>query len=184
MTVSAALDCDGSCSGNVRVRIGNASSYTDYDLVDSSTIRTDGTTSSYSWYTNTYSISKSTLGNNFFVQLLIYTGSGTIRFLMDESGPTGPDPEFRSGSNGDGSQTGWNNDNGDYFIKIAISDSTAAACLDLSSILREYLYPIPIDPDTGTAGKTNYAIKQTSSQGIISVWACSPELNEEINLQQ
>jgi len=182
ITVSAVLDCDGNCSGMVKVRIGNASSYTDYDLVNASSVRTDGTASNYSWYTNTYSISKSSLGNSFFVQLLLYTGSGTMRFFMDESGPAGPDAEFRTGSNGDGSQAGWNNDNGDYFIKISVPTQTPSACLDLSSLLVKYLGHIPKDPKNGSDGNTYYAVRKISNanNANIEVIACGAENNEVI----
>jgi len=122
--VQSALDCDGSCSGTVNIRIGNSTSWSDHAFLDSSLVRVDGTTSDYTYYNNTYSISKQELGEYFFVQLLIYTESGTINFLMDESGPDGPDPEYRSGSNGDGSQTGWTDDNGDYAIKIKLLKNT------------------------------------------------------------
>jgi len=179
LTVSAVLDCNGSCSGNVVVRIGNASSYADYTLTSASSVRTDGTTSDYSWYTNTFSINKSTLGNYFFVQLLLYSDSGTMRFMMDESGPAGPDSEFRSGSNGDGSQSGWNNDNGDYFIKIEISAETPSACLDLNSALSKYLGSLPVDPELGTAENTYYALKKLSPRGI-KVISCNAEKGEII----
>jgi hypothetical protein len=124
LKVQAALDCDGSCSGTVEVRIGNSTDWSDYSFVDAASIRTDGTTSDYTYYNSTYDISMDDVGDYFFVQLLIYTGSGTVKFLMDESGPTGPDPEYRSGNNGDGSQTGWTNDNGDYAIKIKLIKNT------------------------------------------------------------
>lgn len=121
--VAAVLDCDGSCSGPVNVRIGNASSWQDYELIDSSSIRTDGTTSDFTWYNKSFDINKAKLGDSFFVQLMIYSGSGTVRFMMDDAGPSGPDPEYRSGSNGDGSQTGWSNDNGDYMIRTWLTTS-------------------------------------------------------------
>jgi len=176
VTVLAILDCDGVCSGNVRVRIGNVSSYTDYDLVDASSVRTDGTTSNYTWYSNVYDVDKSTLGDYFFVQILIYTGSGSMRFMMDELGPTGPDAEYRIRVNGDGSQTGWYNDNGDYFIKIDLEtmDEVASTCLDLSSDLTTKLPKIPHDPSVGSLEKTYYAIQRDDS-GQINVIACGAE---------
>ena len=121
VTVNAVLDCDDTCSGNVRIRIGNTFSWTDYDFVDASTVRTNGTTSDYSFYSNTYNLDSATLGDYWFVQVLKYEGSGTIRFMMDEQGPTGPDAEYRTSGNGDGSQSGWNNDNGDYFISVRLN---------------------------------------------------------------
>jgi len=184
LTVSAVLDCNGPCSGTVKVRIGNASAYTDYDLVNASAVRTDGTTGNYSWYSNTYEISSSTLGNYFFVQLLIYTGSGTMRFMMDELGPTGPDSEYRTGSNGDGSQTGWFNDNGDYFIKVSLNSGsiTAAGCLDLSGVLVGKLSKIPVDPSTGSDAKTYYAVKKEAG-GQVTAQACGAE-GEEIKISK
>jgi len=182
LTVSVVLDCDGSCSGPIMVRIGNASSYNDYTLVNASQIRTDGTTSNRSWYTNTYPIAKTSLGNYFFVQLLKYTGSGTVRFLMDESGPTGPDSEYRTSGNGDGSQAGWSNDNGDYFMKIGVPEKTADACLNLnSSLVDQYFKALPVDPKTGSDQQTFYAVKLTASGGAQAV-ACSAENNEEIQI--
>ena len=176
LTVSAVLDCDGSCSGQLRFRIGNASSYTDYDFVDAANIRTDSTTSNYTWYSNSYNINKNSLGDYFFVQLLLYNGSGTVKFLMDEVGPTGPDPGYRSGLNGDGSQTGWTNDNGDYFIKINLGtgQQTQTACLDLSGALSSKLSTIPFDPSVGSAEQTYYVVKKQAA-GQLQVIACGAE---------
>lgn len=124
LRVSAVLDCDGSCSGIIYIRIGNSTTWTDYAFLNASSVRTDGTTTVYTWYNNTYNISKNEFGNYFFVQLLVYTGSGTINFLMDESGPSGPEPQYRSGNNGDGGQSGWTDDNGDYAIKLNLIQNT------------------------------------------------------------
>jgi len=177
LVVSIVLDCDNGCSGEVRVRIGNTSSYSDYDFVNAALVRTDGTTGNYSWYTNTYSINKSTLGDYFFVQILKYTGSGTIKFIMDESGPTGPDPEYSLNDSGP-----WNNDNGDYFIKIGVPGQTADACLDLGdSLVDSYFAKMPVDPKDGSDDKTHYAIKETAS-GAVQVVACHAEDNEEIQI--
>lgn len=176
ITISAILDCNGTCKGTVKVRIGNTNSYADYDLVDASTVRTDGTTNNYTWYSNTFKINKNTLGNYFFVQLLLYTGSGTMRFMMDELGPAGPDAEYRMSSNGDGSQTGWTNDNGDYFIKVSLSVpyKTMSACLNLSSDLSTKLNSIPQDPSLGTPQKTYYAVNR-DDVGKINAQACGAE---------
>jgi len=184
LTVAAVLDCDGSCTGQVRVRIGNATSYNDYDFVNAASVRTDGTKTNYSWYENVYPISKSSLGNYFFVQLLKYTGSGTMKFLMDEVGPLGPDPEFRQDNNGDGSQAGWTKDNGDYFIKIGVPERTADACLNLdSSLVDRYFKSIPVDAKYGSPEQTFYAIKETAA-GNIKVVACKAENNEEIEISR
>ncbi|MFA5021652.1 MAG: prepilin-type N-terminal cleavage/methylation domain-containing protein [Patescibacteria group bacterium] len=182
LTVSIVLDCDGNCNSPVKVRIGNALSYTDYDFVNAAQIRTDGTTTNYSWYTQTYSIAKSTLGNSFYVQLLKYTGSGTVRFLMDESGPAGPYPEFRTDSNGDGSHAGWTRDNGDYFIKVGVPGKTSDACLDLgTSLIDQYFKEMPMDPKDGTVQNSYYAIQQLANGGV-KVFACHAENSEEISV--
>ncbi|MFH1915811.1 MAG: LamG-like jellyroll fold domain-containing protein [Nanoarchaeota archaeon] len=124
LKVSAVLDCDGSCSGPTYIRIGNSTNWTDYEFLNAALVRTDATTSDYTWYNNTYNISKGNVGDYFFVQLLLFTGTGTIKFLMDESGPAGPDPEYRPGSNGDGGQSGWTDDNGDYAINVYFIQNT------------------------------------------------------------
>ena len=183
LSPSLVLDCDSGCSGTVRIRIGNATSYSDYDLIDASLVREDGSYTDYTWYTNTYPINKTTLGDYFFVQILHYTGTGSIRFMMDESGPAGPDPEFRGGGDGDSSQAGWSNDNGDYFIKIGIPESTTDACLDLSSDLSPYLAKIPFDPLTGSDEKTYYALKTVSSRAM-KVIACIPEGGQAIEINK
>lgn len=185
LTASLVLDCDGVCNGTVKIRIGNTTTSTDYDLVAASAVRTDGTTANYTWYAKIIPLSKTTLGNYFYVQLLLYTGSGTIKFMMDESGPAGPDPEYRSGANGDGSQAGWNNDNGDYFIKISLADSakTANACLNLYPSLTNYLGSMPKDPQMGTDNNSYYAIRLINNQ-ILEATACGAENGETIQAKK
>ena len=134
--VESALDCDGVCTGMIKVRIGNSTSYSDYDLLNANQVRTDATTSSYTFYNNTFNVTKGQVGDYFYVQLLLYTGQGTINFLMDETGPSGPSPQYRSGNNGDGTPSGWTNDNGDYAIKIKLLKDiglnvSARSCDDL-----------------------------------------------------
>jgi len=180
MSVSAVLDCDGGCSGTVRVRIGDINSYQDYDLVSASSVRSDGSTSIYTWYANTFPISKSSLSNPFFVQILKYDGSGTIRFLMDESSVSGVDAEYRTIDNGDGTQSGWTNDNGDYFIKVGVPEQTSANCLNLEpSLVDQYFGKIPYDPKEGNEEKTYYAIKRLD-EGWIKVISCKADDGEEI----
>ena len=125
ITVSAVLDCDGTCSGPIKVRIGKTSAFQEFTLVDASQVRTDGTTTNYTFYTGTFNINRAFLGSSFYVQLLHYTGTGTIRFMMDEQGPTNTKPQFRTGTDGDGTDTGWTVDNGDYFIKATIVNNSA-----------------------------------------------------------
>lgn len=68
-------------------------------------------------------------------------------------------------------------------IYEAPSEQTASACIDLSTDLAAYLPNIPQDPKDGSAGKTYYAIKKTST-GIISVISCSAESGEDINISK
>lgn len=49
---------------------------------------------------------------------------------------------------------------------------TAAACLDLSTLLAKYLKSMPTDPLAGTAGKTNYSAIQDSN-GLVTIRACA-----------
>ena len=49
-----------------------------------------------------------------------------------------------------------------------------AACLDLTTPLAKYLKSIPLDPNGGTAAKTNYAVV-VDANGIVSVKACGSE---------
>jgi len=58
---------------------------------------------------------------------------------------------------------------------------TEAVCLDLSTELADYLPVIPEDSDTGSAGKTFYAVKINSSDASVKVVSCSPELDETIS---
>ncbi|MFA6410683.1 MAG: prepilin-type N-terminal cleavage/methylation domain-containing protein [Candidatus Buchananbacteria bacterium] len=182
LTVSLVLDCDGNCNGQTRIRIGNSASYSDYDFVNASLVRTDGSPTNYSWYTATFPANKSSLGNLFYVQLLKYTGSGTIRFLMDEGGPAGVYPEFRTDSNGDGNHSGWTRDNGDYFFKIGLPGKTADTCLNLGAdLVGPYFKEMPLDPKSGSQERTYYAVMQTATGGV-KVVACQPENSEEISV--
>lgn len=53
--------------------------------------------------------------------------------------------------------------------------TTVAACANLSTdLVDKYLAAIPLDPDTGTAGFTDYYINKTTN-GRILVGACDPE---------
>ena len=62
--------------------------------------------------------------------------------------------------------------------------TTVAACVDLSGDLVDvYLASIPIDPNTGTAANTDYAINQTTS-GRINVTACDPENAASISVSR
>lgn len=63
-------------------------------------------------------------------------------------------------------------------------ETTVAACEDLSGDLVDtYLASIPIDPKTGTAANTDYAINQTAS-GRISISACDPENASSISISR
>jgi len=170
LTASVVLDCDGGCSDPIIISVGGEPC----DPIDASSVRTDGTTSNYTWYTTTCNVDSGSLSNPFYVQLLQYTGSGTIRFLMEESDPSGS-PQFSSGG-------GWNNDNGDYFLKIGVPEKTNSACLDLgASLIDTYFSQVPYDPKDGSVEKTYYAIKEIGD-GNIKVVACSAENNEEIQI--
>lgn len=170
LTVSAVLDCDGGCNGNIEIEVGGYAC----DIISASSVRTDGTTSNYSWYTTTCNVSSSSLPNPFYVQLLKYTGSGTLKFLMEESDPEG-NPQYSAGG-------GWSNDNGDYFLKIGVPEKTADSCLDLgASLVDAYFSQMPVDPADGSQEKTYYAIKETGS-GNIEIVACHAENNQEIQI--
>ncbi len=63
-------------------------------------------------------------------------------------------------------------------------EPTAASCLDLQGALTpRYAGAIPLDPLSGTSGKTQYAIKR-SAEGRYTVKACNPELGEQLTLTQ
>lgn len=51
---------------------------------------------------------------------------------------------------------------------------TTAACLDLSTPLAKYLKSIPMDPNGGTAAKTNYSVV-VDANGLVTVKACGTE---------
>ena len=62
--------------------------------------------------------------------------------------------------------------------------TTLAACTDLSSALVEtYLSAIPMDPSTGTAANTDYAVDKTAA-GRIEVKACDPEVATTISVKR
>jgi prepilin-type N-terminal cleavage/methylation domain-containing protein len=50
----------------------------------------------------------------------------------------------------------------------------AAACVDLTTPLVKYLAAIPMDPNGGTALKTNYSVV-VNTYGIVTVKACGTE---------
>lgn len=58
--------------------------------------------------------------------------------------------------------------------------ATAAACVDLSTPLAKYLKSIPLDPNGGTAAKTNYSIV-VDTNGIVTVKACGVEGSANIS---
>ena len=63
-------------------------------------------------------------------------------------------------------------------------ETTAAACLDLSSSLVDtYLASIPFDPSGGDAARTIYAAKRTPASHTF-VRACRAELDEEITVER
>lgn len=51
---------------------------------------------------------------------------------------------------------------------------TTAACLDISTPLVKYLKTLPLDPNGGTAAKTNYSVV-VDANGIVTVKACGTE---------
>ena len=62
--------------------------------------------------------------------------------------------------------------------------STAASCLDLSSILPgTYVSSLPADPRYGSGARTQYAVRK-DSQGHLLVRACRAELGEEIAVER
>jgi len=64
------------------------------------------------------------------------------------------------------------------------SGSTLDACLDLTSLLAsDYLTAIPVDPASGNAGKTYYALKKTANDRLI-VMACNPENGKSISAKR
>ncbi len=62
--------------------------------------------------------------------------------------------------------------------------TTVASCVDLSSTLvPSYLASIPIDPSSGSAANTSYAVDK-SAAGRITIVACYPEVASTISLQR
>lgn len=62
----------------------------------------------------------------------------------------------------------------------SVADTTADVCLNLESILVDYVNKIPIDPKLGSADKTYYAVK-TADRGKIMVKSCKAELGQDIS---
>ncbi|MBP9748948.1 type II secretion system protein [Patescibacteria group bacterium] len=60
--------------------------------------------------------------------------------------------------------------------------TTAVACLDLtSSLVDKYLLDIPIDPQTGTSGNSDYFVNVLAGNHIV-VGVCDPENNATISV--
>jgi type II secretory pathway pseudopilin PulG len=67
-----------------------------------------------------------------------------------------------------------------YFQKS--SETATDACLDLKPYLvSKYIVDIPIDPSTGNAEQTYYAIKKNGNNRVL-VYSCGAELQENINV--
>ena len=64
----------------------------------------------------------------------------------------------------------------------AVCTGAAAACLNLTTPLANYIASIPLDPSGGTASTTNYAV--TMSNGIITVSACGAEGGQSISVSR
>lgn len=65
----------------------------------------------------------------------------------------------------------------------ATCTTTAAACLDLSTLLNKYLKSIPIDPSGGTAGTTFYSVV-ADANNIVTVRSCAAELSVSIQVSR
>lgn len=64
------------------------------------------------------------------------------------------------------------------------TEQTANACLNLAPLLvPTYITALPVDPQTGSAEKSYYAIKKVGLDGV-TVRACSPELGKSIEVKQ
>ncbi|MBU0646248.1 type II secretion system GspH family protein [Patescibacteria group bacterium] len=61
------------------------------------------------------------------------------------------------------------------------AQTTAAACVDLSTDLAEYLASVPMDPASGTAANTDYYVN-IDANGNVVVGACDPELATAIEV--
>lgn len=62
--------------------------------------------------------------------------------------------------------------------------TTVAACADLTGdLVEDYLSAIPMDPNTGTAANTDYAVNKTAG-GRILITSCDPELSVPISAQR
>lgn len=60
--------------------------------------------------------------------------------------------------------------------------TTAVACLDLTtSLVDKYLSNIPMDPQTGTTGNTDYYVNVLSGNHVV-VGACDPENSATISV--
>jgi prepilin-type N-terminal cleavage/methylation domain-containing protein len=60
--------------------------------------------------------------------------------------------------------------------------TTAVACVDISSsLVDKYLSNIPVDPQTGTSGNTDYFVNVLAGNRIV-VGACDPENNASISV--
>ncbi len=64
------------------------------------------------------------------------------------------------------------------------AQSSVTSCLDLSGDLVDtYLASIPMDPATGSAENTDYAVNMTTG-GRIAVVSCDPEVATSISVQR
>jgi len=99
-------------------------------------------------------------------------------FMVDNDGdfPTGIDGVTASfqvlGTAGSGCNT------------TCTAETTVAACLDLSGdLVEDYLADIPVDPRTGTAANTDYAINLTAGSRV-EVTSCDPEVAGTISVKR
>lgn len=51
----------------------------------------------------------------------------------------------------------------------------AAACLDLTSDLSNYIASIPVDLSDGSAATTAYSVQVVAISNVVTIYACSAE---------
>ncbi len=64
-----------------------------------------------------------------------------------------------------------------------LPDATADSCLNLSSLTPTLIQSFPFDPQTGSAVKTQYAVRKAGLDNLI-IRACTPELGKTLEISQ
>ena len=175
--IKLAVSCTGNCDGDINIRLGNDEDQKDYRLISGSKLsylsqKEEG----MFWVEGKITTGKSSLKNEFYLQILPYEGMGNVQIFKDTDGTKSPKVEYYSVK-----QDKWILENGDYYIKLFIEEKTEPRCLNLQEPLDTY-FEIPIDPAEDKDGTISFFGLKRNLNGNLVVKACSAELDEQIRI--